>query len=79
MKIHTLKTTKPSIPTDIEELESVVSHLPAEKLAVFRDWFYQFENDSWDKQIASDFKAGKLNKLIDKARLEFSQGKAREL
>lgn len=31
--------------TDIEELEAKVRDLPTEKLAIFRDWFYQFEND----------------------------------
>lgn len=65
--------------TDIEELEAKVSELPNEQLAIFRDWFYQFENELWDKQIASDFRAGKLNHLIEKARLELSQGKAREI
>jgi hypothetical protein len=65
--------------TDIEELEAKVSELPNEKLAIFRDWFYQFENELWDKQIATDFREGKLNKLIEKARLELSQGEAREI
>ncbi len=65
--------------TDIEELEAKVSDLPTEKLAIFRDWFYQFEDELWDKKIATDFRAGKLNHLIEKARLELSQGKAREI
>jgi hypothetical protein len=65
--------------TEIEELEAKVSELPNEKFSIFRDWFYQFENELWDKQIATDFRAGKLNHLIEKARLEFTQGKAREI
>ena len=65
--------------TEIEELEAKVSELPNEKFALFRDWFYQFENEMWDKQIARDFRAGKLNHLIEKARREFAQGKAREI
>ncbi len=65
--------------TDIEELEAKVNELPNEKFALFRDWFYQFENEMWDNQIASDFRAGKLNHLIEKARFEFSQGKARQI
>jgi hypothetical protein len=32
-----------------------------------------------DQKISADFKAGKFNKLIEKARAEFAQGKAREL
>lgn len=65
--------------TDIEELEAKVSDLSNEKLAIFRDWFYQFEDKLWDKKIAADFRAGKLNHLIEKARLELSQGKASEI
>ncbi|MCX7066788.1 MAG: hypothetical protein NTW85_03695 [Methylococcales bacterium] len=65
--------------TDIEELEAKVSDLPTEKLAIFRDWFYQFADELWDAKIAADFRAGKLNNLIEKARLELSQGKAREI
>lgn len=66
--------------TDIEELEAKVSELPNEKLAIFRDWFYQFDNELWDRQIANDFRTGKLNHLIEKARFELSsQGKAREI
>jgi hypothetical protein len=58
--------------TDIEELEAKVSELPNEKLVIFRDWFYQFENKLWDKQIANDFRVGKLTHLIEKARFELS-------
>ncbi len=65
--------------TDIEEIEAKISDLTNEKLAIFRDWFYQFEDELWDKKIAADFRVGKLNHLIEKARLELSQGKAREI
>lgn len=53
---------------EVEELEARV-----------RDWFFGLENELWDKQIQSDFRAEKFNKLIEKAREEFAQGKAREL
>ena len=65
--------------SEVEELETRVRNLPSEGLAQFRDWFYEFENDLWDHQIQSDFKAGKFAGLIEEARKEFSQGKVREL
>lgn len=46
--------------TEIEELEAKVSELPNDKFSIFRDWFYQFENELWDKKIATDFRSGKL-------------------
>jgi len=65
--------------SEVEELETRVRNLPKEEFTKFRDWFFQLENDLWDNQIQSDFRAGKFNKLIEKAREEFAQGKAREL
>lgn len=65
--------------SEIEELENRVQSLSTEEFSKFRDWFFELENELWDKQIASDFRAGKFNQLIEKARMEFAQGKALEL
>ena len=65
--------------SEVKELEARVRRLPKRELARFRDWFIEFEQRQWDEQIASDFKAGKFKKLIDKARAEFDRGEAREL
>lgn len=65
--------------TEIEAIEARIRDLPPEDFASLREWFQQFENECWDRQIASDFKAGKFDKLITKSRVELAQGKAREL
>lgn len=65
--------------TEIEELENRISLLPQDDFAKLRDWFHQLESERWDKQIQADFQAGKLNRLIEKARDAFAQGKAREI
>lgn len=64
---------------EIEELAARVRKLPPKDFQEFRDWFYQWENEHWDQQIQSDFKAGKFDALIEKAKRELAQGKAREL
>ena len=64
---------------EVEAIEARIHDLPPQDFACLREWFHEFENECWDQQIASDFKAGKFNKLIEKARAEFAQGKAREL
>ena len=64
---------------EVEAIEARIRNLPPQDFASLREWFHEFENECWDQKIASDFKAGKLNKLINKARDEFDQGKAREL
>jgi hypothetical protein len=65
--------------TEIEELETHIRNLPKEDFLKFRDWFYQLEDELWDQEIKSDFKAGKFDKLIKKAQAKFVQGKARKL
>jgi hypothetical protein len=39
----------------------------------------QLDGASWDAQIASDFKAGKLDKLIAKAQAEMAAGRVKSL
>lgn len=65
--------------TEVESIEARIRDLAPEEFASLRSWFHEFENECWDHQIALDYKAGKFNKLIEKARAEFSQGKARQL
>ena len=65
--------------TEIEELETRIRNLHKEDFSKFRDWFYQIEDELWDQQIESDFKARKFDKLIKKAQTGFAQGKARKL
>lgn len=65
--------------TELEAIETRIRNLPPEGFKTLSHWFHEFENELWDQKIASDFKAGKFNKLIAKAQTEFSQGKAREI
>ena len=60
---------------EVEELEERIRNLPSASLAQFRDWFHAFENEFWDRQIQSDFKAGRFTSLMDEARKEFAEGK----
>lgn len=65
--------------TQVEEIQTRIRNLPTEDFSQLREWFLQLEDDLWDQQISADFKAGKFDKLIEKASAEFAQGKAREL
>ena len=65
--------------SEVEKIEALVSKLPNEAFAQFREWFHEVENDRWDQQIRSDYKVGKFDKLITRAHEEFAQGEVREL
>lgn len=63
----------------VEELESEILELPKQDFALLRNWLFELDDAQWDKQIASDLKAGKLNHLINKAKAEMAAGNAAKL
>ena len=65
--------------TKVEKLEREVQRLSPSELAAFRDWFRAYASDEWDRQIEQDVRAGRLDKLADKALAEHNAGKTREL
>jgi hypothetical protein len=67
------------VMSNVEQLEQRVQELSPEELAKFRAWFFEYDADLWDQQIAADLKAGKLDALIAEARADFKAGQAREL
>jgi len=63
----------------LKELENTIAKLPPDKLAEFREWFHQFENDVWDQQIEIDVQSGRLDKLADEAIAEDLAGRTNPL
>jgi len=65
--------------TKLEQIEKSVAELSPEELKAFKAWFEELEAARWDRQIADDAKAGKLDKLIAEAKAEIAAGKVRPL
>jgi len=65
--------------SEVEELEARISKLSRQEMSRLREWFLRLDDEHWDLQIATDFKAGKFQAMIDRARQELAEGKAREL
>ena len=63
----------------VKEIEKAIEKLSDDDLSDLRDWFYKFDNEVWDKQFESDVKAGKLDKLAEKAISDYHAGKCKEL
>jgi hypothetical protein len=63
----------------LEELEQRIKSLPPEELSRFRAWFIEFDHQAWDRQIASDSTAGKLDRLVNEAMADYKSGKARDI
>lgn len=65
--------------TKTEKLEQEIKKLNPNELSAFREWFKNFDSESWDKQIDEDIKKGKLEQLANKAIEEHKSGRTKEI
>jgi hypothetical protein len=65
--------------TRVDELLVAVEKLSISEQAEFVRRFHGWQDDAWDKQIASDHDAGKFDAMIAEARDDVKQGRDREL
>lgn len=63
----------------VEILEQHIAALDDDSFAKLREWFIEFDQARWDKQIETDSNAGKLDFLINAALDEHQAGKTGEL
>ena len=63
----------------IEVIEKEVSQLSLSELSAFREWFFEFDAEAWDKQIERDSQSGKLDSLAANTLKDFQSGKSTEL
>jgi hypothetical protein len=65
--------------TKLEQIEKSVAELSKEELKAFAKWFAELQADLWDGQIEADAKAGRLDKLAEKALADHKAGRTRPL
>jgi hypothetical protein len=65
--------------TTLEKLELAITELPEEEYQQFRHWFLKRDWERWDQQIVDDFRAGKLDFLVEEALDAKKEGKLRDL
>ncbi|BBJ22272.1 hypothetical protein [Candidatus Nitrotoga sp. AM1P] len=65
--------------TTVETIEEQIAELDNASFSKLRDWFLEFDQSRWDKQIEVDSNAGKLDFLINTALDEHQAGKTRDL
>jgi len=63
----------------IQEIEDAISQLSEDDRAKLRDWLVNLDQDEWDKQIAGDEAAGRLDALADEALKDLREGRCTEL
>jgi succinate dehydrogenase flavin-adding protein (antitoxin of CptAB toxin-antitoxin module) len=65
--------------TKLETIQEAVKELSSDELAKLRAYLDELDADLWDAQIERDAKAGKLDKLIAKARADYEAGDVEDL
>ena len=63
----------------LEELERTIDSLPEEDYRQFRRWFLEKDWERWDREIAEDSRAGKLDFLIEEALQAKKEKRLRDL
>lgn len=65
-----------TVMSTVKEIESAITQLDPKDVQAVADWLQEYREELWDKQIAADAKAGKLDSLIKKAKAGHHAGKA---
>ena len=63
----------------IQEIEAAITKLSQKDYSQIRNWFFDYDNDLWDKQIEEDAKSGRLNKLLEQVEDDITRGKVKPL
>ncbi len=63
----------------VEEIKIAINSLPEKEYACLRNWFSEKDWEKWDRKIAKDSEAGKLDFLVEEALNEKSRGTLRDL
>lgn len=62
----------------VEQIKSAIERLSPEERAELARWFYQWSDDDWDRQIAADYDAGRLDAVLDEVRRDTRAGRVEE-
>ena len=60
----------------VQEIEFTITRLKPRDIQAVADWLLEYRETLWDKKIAADARAGKLDSLIKKAKAGHRAGKA---
>ncbi len=63
----------------VVEIENALRALPIDQARSVADWLQDYLEDQWDRQIASDAQAGKLDKLAAQALEHHKAGRTKPL
>lgn len=63
----------------VKEIETAIQKLKPQEIHEVADWLQELREELWDKQIDADAKAGRLDKLAEKALEDYRAGRTKPL
>jgi hypothetical protein len=63
----------------VQEIETAIQKLRPQEIYKVADWLQELREELWDKQIDADAKAGRLDKLAEKALEDYRAGRTKPL
>ena len=63
----------------VEKIEKEDQGLNPDELEAFREWFWNFDAQAWDRQLEKDVLSGKLDSLAETALKSFKSGHCSEI
>ncbi len=63
----------------VEHIEQQIRELSAGEFSELRDWVLEQDWNTWDAQIETDARSGKLDKLIADGQTDYTTGRTRPL
>nr|VFK38301.1 MAG: hypothetical protein BECKSD772F_GA0070984_102325 [Candidatus Kentron sp. SD]VFK44219.1 MAG: hypothetical protein BECKSD772E_GA0070983_10354 [Candidatus Kentron sp. SD] len=62
-----------------KQIQSEIEALPRKEYIKLSHWFYERDQESWDRRIEHDAKSGRLDFLVQEALEEKNAGRLRDL
>jgi hypothetical protein len=63
----------------VQEIETAIQKLKPQEIREVADWLQELREELWDRQIDADVKAGRLDKLAEKALEDYRAGRTKPL
>jgi hypothetical protein len=63
----------------VAEIKSAIDKLSLSERGELERWLHGWTDDEWDRQIAQDAAAGRLDKLLSEVDADIEAGRLREL
>ena len=63
----------------VESIEREIEKLSPQELAAFRKWYAGFDAEAWDRELEGDVKAGKLDRLAERALRAHADGQSSKI